>query len=454
MRFLPPDDNVTLYESVFDDDLLGRKKVSKALSDVLERIEDPLVVALDGRWGTGKSYFLKRWVGAHRQQNGGSALTVYFDAFAHDYLSDPLVALVGALSTRIAAGDEPKLDRLKKVAIKFVKPAARLGLALATFGATEVLSEFGDVAAGAVRGEAERAVEDFWKLEEGRQAAMQEFHAAIKTLTSPVAQQEAIPLIIVIDELDRCRPDYALEVLEVIKHFFAVPHVHFVLGVNLKALENSVRVRYGAEIDATAYLQKFLSFTLSLPDHIGDHNRTPSIIQYTEYLGDLMATPQHLLNEILAQLEVLAKNNHISIRDVGKIMSTVSLLPDEAQGERVYPGWRAGTVTLIITRVIRPDLFPKFLEGSITNEELIAYMSAINEYVSNTLPNGQQNPNFNYRVQSLYAIWKYICCDGVLEASEDWPPVAKFFDDYGRTRDVKKIPRRIYEDWLSVFKVS
>ena len=82
MRFLPPSDEVVLYETGFDNDFLGRRKFGEILSEVLERIEDPLVVALDGPWGTGKSYFLKRWVGAHTKQNSGSALILYFNAFA------------------------------------------------------------------------------------------------------------------------------------------------------------------------------------------------------------------------------------------------------------------------------------------------------------------------------------------------------------------------------------
>ncbi|WP_081969487.1 KAP family P-loop NTPase fold protein [Paracoccus sanguinis] len=454
MRFLPPDEHVNLYNSGFDDDLLGRAKVSKALSDVLERIEDPLVVALDGRWGTGKSYFLKRWVGAHTLQNGGEALTVYFDAFAHDYLSDPLIALVGALSERIPRTEGPKLDRVKNIAIKLIKPATRVGLALTTYGATEALSGIGDAAATAMKGEAEKAVDNFWRNEEGRQSGMAEFRAAIKTLTAPAGQKNATPLIIVIDELDRCRPDYALEVLEVIKHFFAVPHVHFVLGVNLKALENSVKVRYGAEIDATSYLQKFLSFTLNLPDDIGDHERTPSVIQYVSHLGAAMATPKNLLAEVRRQLEVLSKCNHISIRDVGKIMSTVSLLPEEAQGERIYAGWRTATVTLIITRVIRPDLFAKLLKASIGDEELATYIGATKECISQKLADGERNPNYNHKVLILYSIWMFICHDGILDDNEEWPAVAKFFDDFGRPDNVNKIPLKIYEDWLSVFKLS
>ena len=169
MRFLPPEPEVTLYETAFDNDILGREKAGSSLSALLDRIEDPLVIALDGRWGTGKTYFLKRWVGAHRKQNDGRALTLYFDAFANDYLSDPLVALVSALADRVPAPDEPKLTRLKTAASKFVKPLAKIALNIATFGAKEALNDLGDAAAEAIHAEAEKVVDDFWDRAEGRQ---------------------------------------------------------------------------------------------------------------------------------------------------------------------------------------------------------------------------------------------------------------------------------------------
>ena len=69
-----------LYNEGFgSSDILGRKKTSKALANLLERIDDPLVQALNVEWGTGKSYFLKRWVGAHTIENNSSSTVVYFD---------------------------------------------------------------------------------------------------------------------------------------------------------------------------------------------------------------------------------------------------------------------------------------------------------------------------------------------------------------------------------------
>ena len=84
MKIVPPEPSVNMYEDGFEEqDLLQRKRMGDALSDLLNRIDDPLVIALDGKWGTGKTYFLKRWVGEHaRTKEGDVTSVVYFDAFA------------------------------------------------------------------------------------------------------------------------------------------------------------------------------------------------------------------------------------------------------------------------------------------------------------------------------------------------------------------------------------
>lgn len=288
MKIFPPEPQVTLYQEGFEElDVLQRVAIGQSLSNLVQRIEDPMVVALDGGWGTGKTYFLKRWVGAHTLDNNGTATTVYFDAFANDYLSDPLPAIVSALSERFPQDQESAVTRIKAAAFKLAKPLARFGLTMATFGATEVLAPVGDAAVNAMNAEASNALEYYWSQEAGRRAAMREFHSALAELVDAQTNEEdgntpaGAQLVIVIDELDRCRPDYALEVLEVIKHFFAIPGVAFILGVNLEALENSVKARYGPDIDASAYLRKFINVSLALPSEIGrPHEMKDTVVVY------------------------------------------------------------------------------------------------------------------------------------------------------------------------------
>lgn len=449
MLFLPPEDEIELYTTGFDNDIFGRKKVSVRLSNILDRIDDPLVIALDGRWGTGKTYFLKRWVGAHGIENGGKAHTIYFDAFAHDYLGDPLIALVSALVERTPADDKSKIDRVKETAIKLAKPVARIGLAIATFGATEALNDFGDVVVKSGTSEVQKKIDEFWKKEEGRQAAFKEFCDAITKLTLSDDGKTITPIAIVIDELDRCRPDYALEVLEIIKHFFAVPHVHFILGVNLSALENSVRARYGLEIDATAYLQKFLSFTINLPNHIGDYNRTLTTMKYVETLAKKMGTPQHIVSEIEKQLKFITLKNHVSIRDVGKILSTASLLADVALNKDILSRFRILMVTLIIVSVVNPSMLKRFVAANIDNNELRSFFSVEDKNLNQKLESGEYNRDFDHHLLVTYSTWLWIIGDETLRASDFGRQIAQQFSHFGETNGIERHPQYIYDNWLN-----
>jgi hypothetical protein len=95
-----------------------------------------------------------------------------------------------------------------------------------------------------------------------KRQALEEFRNRLREIPialSKIDSEGGIkPLIFIVDELDRCRPSFSLELLEIIKHFFQVENVHFVPGVHMEQLKNSVKVTYGPDIDAQLYLQKFI----------------------------------------------------------------------------------------------------------------------------------------------------------------------------------------------------
>ena len=97
--------------------------------------------------------------------------------------------------------------------------------------------------------------------------AIAEFQEALKVIAlETFTGSDSLPLVVVIDELDRCRPTYAVELLETAKHLFSVDHVVFVLAINGRELSHSVRSLYGVEFDADLYLRRFFDAAVSLPD--------------------------------------------------------------------------------------------------------------------------------------------------------------------------------------------
>ncbi len=441
MRLFPRQKDVLLYSEGFgDDDLLERKPAGERISELLERVDDPMVLAVDGPWGSGKSYFLRRWVGAHTAENGGTATTVYFDAFANDYLDDPLIGLTGAIGERLPAGkSRVSWKKAKKVAVTLARPILRIGAAAATAGATEVAGPILDAAIEAGGKQAEEAAEAFWKREDGRRAAMVQFRAALAELT-----KDGVPLVIVVDELDRCRPDYALSVLEVIKHFFAVERVHFVLGVNLDALEHIVRVRYGAGVNAPDYLKRFVSLSMQLPQFVGQNSSLHATIKYLQSAGLDMGIEPKAIEIAEEQLELLITTNPISLRDVEKVLTRLALLPRRHKFGSLYAGYQKVIVSLVIWQVLRPEFYHRALRQTLGVDELQAFFGITRPMLDS------KSDVYKHAAYILLGTWNY-ALTGTTENPDDRVNFARTFDSFGQGT---KILSRIERDFFGFFDVG
>ncbi|AXX96993.1 KAP family P-loop NTPase fold protein [Profundibacter amoris] len=369
MRLTIKEPDIDIGKDGFDKHCqLGRAKTGKVLSELVEKTEDPIVIALDGSWGSGKSFFLKCWTGAHTNENDGKAKVIYFDAFEHDYLVDPLIALTGVLSDQFDPNSKAgkAIGAAKKAVSKVWRPATRIGLAAATAGVSEIAGAVGDAVVASSNEELSKASENFWKKEDGRRAAMKEFRTALRKLTEP--DNDGIPqkIVIIIDELDRCRPDYALTMLEVIKHFFAVDNVHFVLGVNLNELQNSVRSRYGAEIDAGKYLQKFINVKFSVEgDKWNKYNK--GSFEYFKKLAETQGlTEDQYLDFINCYLENMPPDRLPNLRSCERLVTSAILAP--ARNKLAYRPDAHILAGLLIMESIDPDTAVLAREGELPFE--------------------------------------------------------------------------------------
>ncbi len=453
MKLFPPQDTCTIYKTGFGtDDILGRAETGKRLSDLLERIEDPVVVALDGRWGSGKSHFLKRWVGAHTLENDGRATVVYFDAFANDFLDDPLIGLTGAIAERLPEREAKLTEKVKSAAFKLARPLLRIGASAATAGATEWAGPVLDEAIKAGHKEAETAAEVFWRREDGRKAAMQQFHDSLMQLTAASAKDEGDgkPLIVVIDELDRCRPDYALAMLETVKHFFAVPRVHFVLGVNLEALEHMVRARYGAGIDAGDYLKRFISLTMHLPEEVAGPQPVNAAFRYIEVTSQQMGIARELCETINQHIQLLAKTIPISLRDVEKILTRLVLLPLPKQLERFPAGKLDLILSLVLFQVLRPALYQGAMMRTLKIRDIETFYGITPEMRDDE---SQTDEQYNHTAFLVHSRWEFTLTEGS-EPAQHTEEIARDILGSGslsRPKRIRAILPQIKHDYFDTF---
>ena len=177
-------------------------------------------------------------------------------------------------------------------------------------------------------------------------------------------------LVFIIDELDRCKPKFSLAILESIKHLFSVPHITFVLVMNRTQLEKAVRCEYGSGVDASKYLQKFVSVWATLPKSNDQIN--PNVKNYLRSCLKAMnfkyKTQAH--QNTIDVFEELAVFYNLSLREVEKSLTNFAIiynLTDEGNlnVEHLYVA-----IFLCIIKVIKPEVYSKLSIARIDYEQL------------------------------------------------------------------------------------
>lgn len=291
-------------KDIWRGDLLGRRSEADLLQRYIEAEnatflrtdrQSSVVLSIDAEYGQGKSWFLDRLA----SQLSLTHPVARIDAWADDASEEPLTAFMSSIDDALApflTTSKKLSDKLAKAKIAALPVMGRLLKGVMVKGLTKVAGDQADEALGeafegaiesaresnaqetgaiaeAVGGAMEEIGKEIESLVDRRGAAMLAeyrqrrksrigFRRNMEELVSAIDESECFersPLIIIVDELDRCRPDYAIKVLEEIKHFFEVPGVVFILAVHGDQLTASIEAVYGQKFDAKAYMQRFFT---------------------------------------------------------------------------------------------------------------------------------------------------------------------------------------------------
>ena len=261
----PTEENI---KESLKDNVTGRNENVYQLLQLLNHQEGSWSIAINGDWGSGKTFFVKqcKYVldclnSSDDSQKGNinseklfnkenlddidkkPFRTVYYDAWEHDNETDPIQSLLACIATSNCA------IKLKEVLI----PVLTAGLRLVEMFTPIKTDKLVEAINKQVQNYKDKEI-DFEKLKK-------EFYDALTKLAPENGQ-----LIVFVDELDRCKPTYAIKVLERIKHYFSVPNITFIFSVDLSQLQNTVKRYYGEEFDGYHYLDRFFDLVINLPE--------------------------------------------------------------------------------------------------------------------------------------------------------------------------------------------
>lgn len=362
----------------FEKDILGRSNFGQSLLNLVSRSSDELVISLDGKWGEGKTTFVKMWQG---MLNQAEIPNIYIDAFANDYIDDAFIAVASAITTYIEENavnpDDKKSkefsQKAKHVGVQLLSWTAKVGIKAATLGAIKDsdIEELKDIQADVVKG-LSTVVGDFVgeRLSSHKQDVeiLRSFKNLLSEMPSLISPEGDKPFIIIIDELDRCKPTYAVELIEKVKHLFSVKNVVFVLVMHRKQLEEAVKCVYGENIDAHTYLQKFINIETTLPKKIGDRHDS-DINQYNRRLFDLHKIETWGDDQTLVDsLEVLAIHFDLSLRQLERVYTNLAVFYASSSENQLR--FVRVISFLAIIKVVDPSVYEALLNQKITYDEL------------------------------------------------------------------------------------
>lgn len=381
-------ENITHWE----DDKLGRIESAKFLTTYLNGIYaessediylDSFVLNINSGWGFGKTFFLKHWMKDLKKENHP---VIYFDAWENDYSEDPLLAFIAELESELKKYQSkiPNGEALVEGVLKAARRAIAPTLSIITNAITrkilgdtweniaEVYTKTGDadektnLAADQIGNFVNSAVENSISEHRAIRTAIQEFKNSLATLVKKLKEVPKIqlPMYILVDELDRCRPTYAIELLEGIKHIFGVNGVFFIVATNKNQLNHSISAIYGDGFDSSGYLRRFFDqeYLLPKPDNKNFANYLTNKFRLetdSRFFTLIQTKSQDQLNPVARTFSLISEVFGASLRDQMQAMRQLKAITLSSKMKSVHIMY---LIFLIMFKQHNEDKFNLFLE--------------------------------------------------------------------------------------------
>lgn len=374
---LPTDENLIL---TIREDALDRNADLNSFCQLLSHSNSMNSIALDGRWGSGKTFFVKQCallinaknslsnidkdiaesiLKVAKQSNSFEGLTdnkllaVYFDGWENDSNEDPILALIYRIVQQLDLKTNGfDLNHL-----------------------VHILGTIGDAITGRPITSVFECLNERNIFDEIRKH--EDLETTIKKFFEEILFEKAEQLIIFVDELDRCRPSYAVRLLERIEHYFINDRITFVFSVNLEQLQHTIKNFYGNDFDACRYLDRFFDLRLSLPP-----------INTTKYYNYLNLSNNIVGDRVLMRIQ---QTFNMSIREFCKFYDLVKVSGMKSNFNNMEDFMFKYVVTLCLAlKIINIDLHEEFMHGKNEQPLLDLYDNDFGTHICELLLNDDE----------------------------------------------------------------
>ncbi|MGP4864774.1 KAP family P-loop NTPase fold protein [Psychrobacter sp. T6-5] len=321
-----------MKDFTFDErDEFTRKPIAEKIIKLLDSAIDVSPLIIDGKWGTGKTEFCFKLKNLIEADNTNDYKVGYVNAFQADHANEPLLTLIAEVASFYDEKDDKRKNFIKNAVpylrlISGIGLKAGLGFAFGRYAAdipdalADGMEEIKDGSKSLIDQSLESMIKD--------QAEAEKNLSTLRDALSDIAYTN--PIILLIDELDRCRPDFAVAMLETIKHVFDVENVQIILVTNADQLKATIKHSYGNETDSNSYLYKFFKYQINLPttskgaeNQAIDNNDT----YFRKVVQDSKVIPHTLKdNQFIYEIPKFLDLGELSLRNIEQVVRCIETL--------------------------------------------------------------------------------------------------------------------------------
>lgn len=344
-------------------------------------VDESFVLSLNSEFGSGKSTFFEMW--ANKLKSDGNTFeVVYINAWESDFQGDPLLAIVTCLLNILQPnGESEEVKKIKDTAGKLGKFALSVGNdVVQRFTGIDVIKagQYAESKDGIAKPASGYACFELYK-------ERCELFEKLKTLLRSLTVKSKHPILVIVDELDRSRPNYAIEFLETIKHFFDISGLIFVLGVDKNQLASSAKALFGQQLVFDEYYRKFAHRDVNLPvksqpmterfcrklveeyfskEAFGKKNRFPYAKHDNYRIDDIV--------NLCMAFSLNARQIHEFFRITAHILSTTT-----QTNSYLLWGWHIGTFFMTILSIKYRNLYDQIGNQEISLSEFTAFLKKL-----------------------------------------------------------------------------
>ncbi|MFW6787065.1 P-loop NTPase fold protein, partial [Enterobacter hormaechei] len=382
------------FENGFDNssDIFNRKPLFEQIKRLIINSPDAnLVFAIDDVWGSGKTSFVKMLKSEIELNNSEDIDVVYFDAFENDYQSDPFISISAELYSLLKSKGpdaefvaEKIIQTGKKIGAKILVGSAKIAITALTAGVVNgtVIDKANDVISDSISSEMESFVESKIKSMEDEKKEIIDFKESLEKIYINTKKKT----LVIIDELDRARPDYSLDLLEKIKHLFSVKGLVFLLVMNREQFEKGIACRYG-DINTSLYLNKFIHYWFTLPkvnlhDLNNDYNQSgTTIYDYVQKLVRMNHSLGISSNGMFSKLlSYLIEVNNCSLREAERCLSAMVVVDNHENIARNRDNFYMAALALVcFLKVTSSGILYKLLRKEGKTQDILDLLNANNQ---------------------------------------------------------------------------